>query len=76
MLPTSRLASPPEAAMIIKKGIPKPINISNILEPTALLMAIPPLPCLETVSDESRSGIDVPAANTVTAITASEILSI
>ena len=55
----------------INHGRPRPIKISNILDPMPLLTAIPPLPCLATITDDIISGTDVPTASTVSAITTS-----
>lgn len=65
---------PPEMSNTIKKGKPRPTKISKILEPIALLTAISPRPCLATINDEKRSGMDVPTAKTVKAIIASGML--
>jgi len=42
-----------------------------MLEPTALLTAMPPLPCLATIADETISGTEVPIPKTINAITIS-----
>ena len=55
------------AIIIIDHGSPSPINISKIFEPTALLKAIPPLPCFATITEEIISGTEVPTAKTVNA---------
>ena len=48
---------------------PRQINISKILLPTALDTAISAFPFLATINDDRRSGILVPHANTVNAMT-------
>ncbi len=56
-------------AIINAQGRPSPIKISKILEPTALLNAMPPRPCLATITEEIISGTEVPIAKTVSAMT-------
>lgn len=73
---TSRFTDSPDNSIINIKGKPNPINMSKIFEPTALLIAIPPLPCFDTITDDIKSGTDVPAASIVTAIIASGIFRI
>ena len=72
---TDSIRSPVEAFIlllvnniIISHGRPRPINMSKIFDPIALLTAIPPLPCLATITEDIISGIDVPIAKTVKAI--------
>lgn len=64
---------PPLIVRIINQGTPNPNKMSKMLEPTALLTAMSPLPCLATMLDEIRSGIDVPIASMVRAMTAAGI---
>ena len=49
------------------QGKPSPNRISKTFEPMALLTAISPRPCFATTIEPIRSGIDVPAASTVSA---------
>ena len=46
----------------ISKGMPKPIRISKIFDPMALLIAMPDRPCFATIREENKSGMDVPTA--------------
>lgn len=54
-------------------GTPKPIQMSKILLPTALATAMSPKSCLATTTEDSASGIEVPAARIVTPIMAEGI---
>ncbi len=58
------------------QGTPRPKRISNILEPTALLIAIPPRPSLATIIDDRSSGTEVPTAKTVRAMITEGIFKI
>jgi hypothetical protein len=65
-----------EKLIISNQGSPKHIRMSKILDPTALLSAIPPLPCFATITEDIKSGTEVPIAKTVNAITTFGIFSI
>ena len=65
-----------EKEIMSNQGRPRHIRMSKILDPTALLSAIPPLPCLATITEDIKSGTEVPIANTVNAITTFGILRI
>lgn len=52
-------------------GSPRQRRMSKMLEPIELLTPIEPCPCAVTITDETASGTEVPAARNVKPITLS-----
>ncbi len=61
---------------LMSQGIPRHSSMSNVFDPMLLLMAMLPLPCLETMRLEMTSGMEVPTARKVRPITESGMLSV
>ena len=47
-------------AVLMIQGTPRPMSTSKTFEPIALDMAMSPLPCFATITDERQSGTEVP----------------
>mmetsp|Transcript_68541 Transcript_68541/g.108848 ORF Transcript_68541/g.108848 Transcript_68541/m.108848 type:complete len:123 (-) Transcript_68541:316-684(-) len=69
-------ASPPYTMENSNQGTGRPTKISNKLLPTEEDTAISPSPFFATITEDNKSGIEVPAAKKVRPITTSGICSV
>lgn len=61
-------------SVLMSQGSPRQSRMSKIFDPMELLRPIEPCPCAVTMTDETASGTDVPAARNVKPMTVSKIL--